>query len=125
MIINFCYGSSRPPYTSALSNVSNVKISDLIAFLVLQCCCFPLFALTRKFAAEVHTSKKLQDYENIYGGDSTLILLSILKETLKTTKFMIQVDNINEIIFSLQQSFKKLLNGSLIIKRKLMKTNVI
>ena len=71
MIINFCYGSSRPPYTSALSNVSNVKISDLIAFLVLQCCCFPLFALTRKFAAEVHTSKKLQDYENIYGGDST------------------------------------------------------
>ena len=125
MIINFCYGSSRPPYTSALSNVSNVKISDLIAFLVLQCCCFPLFALTRKFAAEVHTSKKLQDYENIYGGDSTLILLSILKVTLKTTQFMIQVDNINEIIFSLQQSFKKLSNGSLIIKRKLMKTNVI
>ena len=52
--------------TSALSNVNNVKISDLLEFLVmllLSSLCFHPKTICRK----------LQDFENIHGGDYFLI----------------------------------------------------
>ena len=53
-------------FTSALSNVNNVKISDLLEFLVML-----LF-----FSLCSHPNiicRKLQDYEKIHGGDSFMI----------------------------------------------------
>ena len=65
---------TEPSEISALGNINNVKISDLLAFVVILL--FPLFVLTWKFlVVEESTSRKLQDYENIYGGDSFTITL--------------------------------------------------
>ena len=51
-------------FASALNNINNVTIPDLLAFLVMMLlsslCCFPL--------SEAYTSRKLQDHENIHGG---------------------------------------------------------
>ena len=56
---------STTDFTSALSIVNNVKISDLLEFLVMLL--FTSFCSNPKIIC-----RKLQDYENIHGGDSFL-----------------------------------------------------
>ena len=55
-------------FASALSNVNNVKISDLLAFHVVLLF-FSLYSHLI-FATEAYTSRKLQNYENIHGENS-------------------------------------------------------
>ena len=67
-------------FASALSNIKMLMILKMLRYPIclrfLQQVYFPLFVLTRKsLAAEAYTSRKLQDYENIHGGDSFLITL--------------------------------------------------
>ena len=65
---------TEPSEISALGNVNNVKISDLLAFVVMLL--FPLFVFTWKsLVVEVFTSRKFQGYEIIYGGDCFAITL--------------------------------------------------
>ena len=55
-----------------------IMLKYLICLRFLYCCCFSPFGLTWKsFVTEAHTSRKLQDYENIHWGDSFLITWKI------------------------------------------------
>ena len=57
---------STADFASALSNVNNVKISDLVEFVVMLLFCSPC-------SHPKMICRKLQDYENTHGRDSFLI----------------------------------------------------
>ena len=57
---------STADFASTLSNVNNVKISDLLEFFVVL-----LFSSHCSHPKTIY--RKLQDYENIHGGDYFLI----------------------------------------------------
>ena len=61
---------STADFASALSNVNNVKISDLLEFLVMLL--FSSFCFQSKIIC-----RKLHDFENIHGRDSSLITCRI------------------------------------------------
>ena len=63
--------TSISDFASALSNVKMLIMLKMLWYLICLCClkycCFPLFFLTRKsFAAEVYTSRKLEDCEHTF-----------------------------------------------------------